>query len=88
MNKSELVSAVKAKLGSTVEVAEQAIEAVTTAAREGAKADGKCTIPNLGKVYVEDVAEKSGTSFGKPWTKPAHKKFKFEFSGTADFLNS
>ena len=88
MNKSELIAGVKAELNCTEECARNTIDSVVKVIKEGAKINGKAVIPGLGQITVSNVAEKSGESFGKPWTKPAHKKFNFEFSGTHEFLNS
>jgi DNA-binding protein HU-beta len=75
MNKAELTTAVATKMEITKAEATRIIETVLGTIVEGAKADGECVVPGLGKLKIKETAERSGNSMGKEWTKPAGKKF-------------
>jgi DNA-binding protein HU-beta len=59
--------------------AKRIIESVIRTIADGAKENGKCAVPGLGKLELVHVEERSGKApkTQKPYTTPAHNKFKF-----------
>jgi len=76
MNKEQLIRVITEQLNTSKVETEAIVITIINTIMEAAKEKGECVIPGLGKLKVEDVPAKSGVSFGKEWTKPAHKKFK------------
>lgn len=88
MNKAELIAAVAEKTGSKKTEAEATINTVLDTIVAGAKADGECVVPGIGKLKVVDTPAKAGgaervaPNGTKYVTKavPAGKKIKLELS--------
>lgn len=84
MNKAQLVDAVATKLEVSKAEAGRVIESVIGEIIAGAKADGECVIPGLGKLEVKETAARTGVSkmggVEKAWTKPAGKKLGLKLS--------
>lgn len=88
MNNAGLIATVATKLnieGKTKkEITEKAtaiVDAVIGTIIEGAKADGKCTIAQLGDIVVAETKATSGTApSGAKWTKPAGKVIKLKLN--------
>ncbi len=82
MKKSELEKIVSTKAGCTMVEAGAMIENVVGAIMEGAKANGECPIPNLGKLKLVNVPAKTGKIPGsdKTYSKDAYNTYKFAIS--------
>lgn len=88
MNKAQLVEAVASKLEVSKAEAGRVIETVLGTIIEGAKTDGECVIPGLGKLKVTATAAKAGgvervAPNGTKYVteaKPAGKKFSLSVS--------
>lgn len=80
MNKAELIAKIAETTGTSKKEAEGTINLVVDTIIAGAKTDGECVIPSLGKLAVVDVAARSGVAMGKAWSKPAGKALKLKLS--------
>lgn len=84
MNKEQLIATVAETQGTSKAEAERNINDIVGAIMAGAKADGECAVPGLGKLKVENKPATTGESFGKAWSKPAYSKFKLSVGTSGD----
>lgn len=78
MTKAQFVAEVAEKLDFTKKDAETIVDLVFTTVKNEVLATGEFTLPLLGKLKVKEAAARSGTTNGKPWSKPAHKVLRFK----------
>jgi len=83
MNKTELVTELANRIGSTKIEAENILKAFADITTEELVAHNKVTLPGLGTLETVEVAERSGIiqmgdKKGETYTTPAHVKPKFK----------
>ena len=78
MTKAQFVATVAEKLDITKKDIEVVIDLIFSTIKDEVIATGEFTLPQLGKLKVKEAAARSGTTNGKPWSKPAHKVLRFK----------
>mgnify|MGYP003611292041 CR=1 FL=1 len=84
MNKAGLIASISEQMDISKIKSAEIINIVVETIKAGARNDGECVIPGLGKLKQVDVPERSGVAMGKPWTKAAHKTLKLKLSKDAE----
>lgn len=78
MTKAQFVATVAEKLDTTKKDTEVVVDLIFSTIKDEVLATGEFTLPLLGKLKVKEAAARSGTTNGKPWSKPAHKVLRFK----------
>jgi len=78
MTKAQFVATVAEKLDITKKDTEVVVDLIFSTIKDEVLATGEFTLPLLGKLKVKEAAARSGTTNGKPWSKPAHKVLRFK----------